>query len=703
MEMGLRRMAAFAGIVAMVALAPAAGAEPTDGDPSTAPTAGTAPAASAPAPAPADATTLPLDDLGSSNTIWFDARQDITSSTFSFVVPKGLTPTSLNATIELPVNLRFGNMTVTQDGRTVSRLPLPADDQAPMVIPLTGLEFSDNWASVTLTVTALPRDDYYCWDPKSPIRLVNSSITFTGREVVPATVADFLPPTLRRVSIAMPTNPSLAESEAAIQLAAAMTTRYGWQNTDIVVVPLPEGALALPEPAPPRERQIVVKEGPDPGVSLQPGKGIPALLITGPGAELTNQTRLLTDPSLAFALSPKAVAGPLATEQKPVRNSTTLDKLKLTRLSAESLRPEVDVKIDQSMFAQPLQGIRVHLLGSYTPLAGNFNGEVTVAIGDEVIDRWPVDDTGTIDRWVDIPDKLVQRITMLRVRVHTTGDPGHCNDYLNLILRIDGSTEIEGNRASPPVPPGLRSLPQALMPRIQVGLGPNTFGDTVRAAQIIVGLQRNSAIPLVTAVTTLDQAIGSGEPAILIAADGWTDNRLAIPFTADLGTITIQAYTESGDPVTLNLDPAIKYGSLQTVFDGQRSVLVATSNDNPAQLDELLRWLAQKPNRWAALDGRAVISVPGTDPVTVPNRRTDLPTQQGTGSSAKGGTGWIWWAAGAIAAVSLLGALLILRRTAKPTTTTADAGPQTGDAAPQQQTGDTAPPQQTGDDGPQSG
>lgn len=662
MEMGLRRMAAFAGIVAMVALAPAAGAEPTDGDPSTAPTAGTAPAASAPAPAPADATTLPLDDLGSSNTIWFDARQDITSSTFSFVVPKGLTPTSLNATIELPVNLRFGNMTVTQDSRTVSRLPLPADDQAPMVIPLTGLEFSDNWASVTLTVTALPRDDYYCWDPESPIRLVNSSITFTGREVAPATVADFLPPTLRRVSIAMPTNPSLAESEAAIQLAAAMTTRYSWQNTDIVVVPLPEGALALPEPAPPRERQIVVKEGPDPGVSLQPGKGIPALLITGPGAELTNQTRLLTDPSLAFALSPKAVAGPLATEQKPVRNSTTLAKLNQNRLSAESLRPEVDVKIDQSMFAQPLDGMRVHLIGSYTPLAGNFNGEVTIAIGDEIFDRWPVNAEGTIDRWIDIPDKLVQRTTVLRVRVHTTGDPGHCNDYLNLVLRIDGSTEIQANRASPPVPPGFRSLPQALMPRVQVGLGPNTFGDTVRAAQIVVGLQRSSAIPLVVAVTTLDQAIGSGEPAILIATDGWADQRLTLPFTADLGNVTIQAFKESGDPVTLTLDPAIKYGSLQTVFDGQRSVLVATSNGAPEQLDELLRWLAQKPSRWSGLDGRAVISVPGTDPVTVPNRRTDLPEQQKAANGNQ--TSWIWWAAGGVAVVSLLGAAIILRKAA---------------------------------------
>jgi len=536
-----------------------------------------------------------------------------------------------------------------------------------MVIPLSGLRSYDNWASVTLTVTALPLDDFYCWDPRTPIRLVNGSVTFTGSEVIPTTVAEFLPPTLRKLVIAMPTNASLTESEAAVQLAAAMATRYGWQDTDIGVIPLPEGATTLPRPAPPRERQIIIKEGPDPGLSLQPvnqpGRELPALLISGQGPDLTNQTRLLTDPSLEFALSRKAVAGPLTTEQKPVRESTTLARLNQTRLSAESLRPEVNITLDQSMFAQPVDGVRVHLLGSYTPLAGNFNGEVTAEIRDEVIDRWPVNDDGTIDRWVDIPDQLLQRSTVLKIRVHTTGDPGHCNDYLNLMLRIDDSTEIEANRASPPVPPGFRSLPQALMPRVQVGIGPNTFGDTVRAAQIIVGLQRNSAIPLVTAVTTLEQAIAGGESAVLISPDGWNERSLTLPFSADLGTITIEAFTESGDPTTLTLDPEIQYGSLQTVFDGRRTVLVATSNGASAQLDELLRWLSEKSGRWSDLQGRAIISVPGTEPVTVPNRRTDLPEgrQSGGGQS---GDGWIWWAAAAIAAFSLVGAVVIIRKTA---------------------------------------
>jgi hypothetical protein len=639
--------------------------------------------AMAPASAPADSTTLALSELGASDTIWFDARENISSSTISFVIPRGLTPTSLNATVELPVRLRFGNMSVTQDGRTISRLELPPDDRTPIVIPLAGLEVYGDWASVTLTVTALPVDDTYCWDPRTPIRLVNGSVTFTGQDVVPGNVAEFLPPTLRKVAIAMPTNPSMAEAEAAVQLAAAMATKYGWQNTAIAIVPLPNGATALPDPAPARERQIIIKEGPDPGLSLQPTRGMPALLITGPGAELTNQTRLLTDDSLQFALSTKAVAGPLITVQRPVRENTTLAKLNQTGLSAESLRPEVNITLDQSMFAQPLQSVRVHLLGSYTPLADNFNGEVTAEIRNEVIDRWPVSADGTIDRWVDIPDRLLQRSTVLKIKLQTTGDPGQCNDYFNPMLRIDDKSEVTAQRASPPVPPGFRSLPQAMMPRVQIGIGSNTFGDTVRAAQIIVGLQRNSAIPLVTAVTTLEQAIASGESAILISPDGWTDGGLTLPFSADLGTITIEAFTESGDPATLTLDPSIKYGSLQTMFDGQRSVLVATSNGASAQLDELLRWLSTKRGRWSDLQGRAIISVPGTEPVNVPNRRTDLPEERQAAGSAQSGDSWIWWAAGAVAVLSLIGAAVIVRRTATAKKPEPDGQQAEQDTSPQ--------------------
>ena len=72
----------------------------------------------------------------------------------------------------------------------------------------------------------------------------------------------------------------------------------------------------------------------------------------------------------------------------------------------------------------------------------------------------------------------------------------------------------------------------------------------------------------------------------------------------------------------------MKVGSLQTVFDGQRSVLIATSSGSAAQLDELLRWLSSDPQRWPGLNGRAIISLPGQTPVAIPIPETELPSER---------------------------------------------------------------------------
>lgn len=691
----LSRAGAIVGVVAMLAWAPCAAADPngpgapvapdTPGPGVPAPT----PAPPAPAPAP-DTGTLMLSDLGVNGKIAFSGRYNTRTATVSFSVPKGVAPISLGGTLELPVPMRFGSVTATQNGRTISRVPLPAEDRAPFVIPLAGMDLAGNWASITLTMVAQPVQDNYCWDPLSPAQITNSAVTFSGTPAPPTTVADFFTPGLRKLTIAVPPKPSGAESNAAVQLAAALATRYGWQSTDIAVVPL-DGNGSLPDAAA-GERQIILREGPDKGVALQPKPGLPALLISGPGDELTNQSRLLTDPSLPFALSPKVVAGPLFPDQQPATDTTKLVDLiaKSGDLASqiESLQPAVAIKIDQTRWAEPLQGIRVHLVGSYTPMPSNFNGEIVAQIGNEIIERWPFNPEGSIDNWVTIPNHLVDRSMDLNIREQATGDPGHCDDFLNPQLRIDPhETEIQVNRASPPIPPGFRSLPQALGATVQIGIGADKLADTIRAAKIMVGLQRSSALPLVTKVTDLNEALASNESAVLISGEGWKDQNLTLPFTVDAGKLTINALYESGEPTTLTLDPGIKTGSLQTVFDGRRTVLVATSNGAPEQLDELLRWLNADPGRWSGLDGRAVISVPFTAPVIVPNRKADLPTDDGdAGRAGKLGTSKAWWVAGGFAGLAFLGALAILLRTRKQSAAQAqdedDDDPGPGDRQP---------------------
>lgn len=611
-----------------------------------------------------DSPTISLGDLGSSTKINFKGDFQTTTASLSFPVPPGLVPVALTATLKLPTVARSSTMTVTQDDRFISRVNIGPQDVAPVTIPLSGAQVFGNYVSLTLTATVLPVDGY-CWSALNQVQMFDGLVKFAGTETQPTTVAAFMPPVLRKLTVALPAKPSQAESDAAVQLISAVQSRYGGSTREYAVVPLPDGATTLPPPSAPLERQIIIKEGPDKGLSLQGNAAVPALLVSGPGGELKNQARLLTDDSLNLALTRKAVAGPLDTKQKIVGNTTTLKEMGMGEFTSIAVWPEVGIDLDQSKFGHSLQGVRVHLIGSYTPLGTNFGGDVTVEVGGETIGRWPSEANATIDHWVDIPDRLLKRSTTLTVGVHSSGNGSangnNCAEYLPVTLRIDGSTEVQvGGTSTPPLPAGFTSLPQTLMPRVQIGIGANGFADTVRAARIMVGLQRFAAVPLVTQVTSLQDAVASKDPAILIEADDWTQKTIGLPITAENGQINVKGFDGDGKFTSLTLEPAMKVGSLQVVFDGLRSVLIATSSGSAAQLDELLGWLAGDPNRWPGLSGRAIISVAGQTPVAIPIPESELLSQKEPATPAKSGFGLVWMIAGAVVVAAVIGALLIL-------------------------------------------
>lgn len=615
-----------------------------------------------------DAPTLPLAEVGLDSTIAFYAGTS--SASLSIPVPPGLVPSALELTLDLPFNIRYGLVTVMQDDRVVSKTGLPLTDLAPLVIPLDGVRVVDGSASVTLTLTVLPQEGF-CVDQFNPVRLARGLVRYTGVEVAPTTVAAFLPRILRQVTIAVPAAPSQAESDAAVQLATALVSRYRSQEPRVTLVPLAEDMTVPRGPSAPMERQIVIRESPDAGVSLMPTDGVPALLISGPPDELRNQARLLTDPSLNVAVSTSVVAGQLHPRTPLPGNSTTLAQLSQPALISVGIPPEVGIVLDQTRFGHSTQGFRVHLMGTHTPIPAALGAQLTASVGGEIIDSWTTESNGVIDRWIDIPDRLVQRVTTLAVRVDTSGDVGLCDEFKPITLTVKGSTVVESSPALPPIPPGLRSLPQSLMPHMQVGVGEDSFADVVRATQIAVGLQRLSATPLSTTVTSVQQAIESDDPAILISPDGWTEESITLPVSANDRTISVSGPDPDAEPTTLTLDPGIQFGSLQTVVDKQRSLLIATSTGAPSQLDELLRWLDADLQRWTQLRGSAMVTVAGQDPVTVEGRTPasiygpESPASQEV--SDRGSTA-LWWVAAGLTVAVIAGVVVVLLRRRRPKT-----------------------------------
>lgn len=616
------------------------------------------PAAAAPGDGgqPADAPRLGLAEVGAEPTLAFYGSEGVTSLTLP--VPSGLTPAALEAVVELPVNVATGTVTVTQEDRLLARVPLPPEERAPISIPLAGAEVVDNAIDVTLRSYVVPIEGY-CLDPSNPLRLVGSAVRYEGVEAPPSAVADFLPPVLRQLDLFLPAQPSPAETDAALRLSTAVVARYGTQNTAVTVTPVPDGQEAPVGPSLPLHRQIVIREGADAGVQLLGTVGVPSLLISGPPGELTNQARLLSSDVGRLALTSKAVVGPLRTSPQLPADVTTLRQLGQPGVNATGLSPQVSIGLDQTRLGRAARDVRVHLRGSYTPLPPSVGGQLVAAIGGQVLDRWPADSSGTIDRWVDVPNDALQRYTNLGVSLNISGNTGRCGEFQPLTLVIDGDSPVQSSLADPPVPAGFQALPQALMPRVEVGMS-DGFDDARRAIAIMVGLQRLSALPIDTVVRTLDEVVGSPNPALMISAGGWTDDRVTLPVADNSdGELTVQTVGGDGEPTTLTLDPALRSGSLQTTYQNGRTVLIATSNNAPEQLDALLGWLGADADRWSALTGAAVLAAPGQDPVSVTAGAQEQPAAVPEQTRP-----WWLWVAGA-AAIVLAGAVLaviVLRR-----------------------------------------
>ena len=173
-----------------------------------------------------------------------------------------MTPESLDVTVQLPVNVRNASVTVSQDNRVLARVDLPPTG-GPLVIPLDGVRVEGNSASLLVRSYLLPLEGY-CLDPTNPLRLTNAAFTYAGVERAPTTVADFLPPVLRKMVIYVDRQPSQAEADAVVKLATSIGAYYGQQNPEIVVVPLADQVAAPPGNAPALQRDIVISEGPDP-------------------------------------------------------------------------------------------------------------------------------------------------------------------------------------------------------------------------------------------------------------------------------------------------------------------------------------------------------------------------------------------------------------------------------------------------------
>lgn len=596
---------------------------------------------------------FPLPALGLTAVQTFDGRDDVVSLVVP--VPPGMTPAALRGTLQVAPDAGTGRIDVEVQGRVVGSVDVPPGSSTlPVSLPLAGVPVVNGAATVTLHSHLTDMGAGWCAAaPTGTLALVDTTVDYTGDEVQPAVIADFLPPVLNRLTLYLPATPTADETATALELGTAVVARYANQTVAVELRPLGAGNAVPADPPGLLERRVVITESDTAGTTMRStAPGGPVLAVTGRGAELRTQARLITSNMAWIAADTDAVAGSLDPAPQLAPESVTLRELGVTTLSATGPgRVRIPIAVDQTRLGRPSGSVRIHLRGNYTPLPDVANGQLTVSIGDSTLDHWPVEGDGRIDRWIDIPDRLLGRFTEVVVGLQVAGTAG-CEAAQPVTLTLDPESTVESERRVPPVPGGFEALPQALMPGVQVGLSTGSLADAGRALGLLAGLQRMTLEPLRPELVPMDAALTSDRPAILVAADGGLPDSLALPLTVVGPNVTV-ADPDGGPAQSVEL-PGQRLGSLQAAWDGDRMLLVATSTGDPAATDRVLDWLRADPDRWYGLRGGVLAQTGDREPILL-QAPAELPAEKQSDDHTT-----LLVAGAALLVVGLVGAVLVL-------------------------------------------
>lgn len=580
---------------------------------------------------------LPLSALSSSDDI--AVPNFAKELPLAFDVPAGTVPQSLSGTLQIPAEFSGGVVEFYDGDRLFHTLRLEvSDSRAHIEVPLQSVPVEDGRATFWLRAMLDPVNNQWCYEEQE-VRFLDGNVTFEGATINPAVVADYFPSVLRALTIYVPENPSEAVQEATLEVATSLDSVYRRSGLDVNVKTLPTGTDAPPTRPQDFERQIVlVDEATESNTQktelVNPGQDNAFLRLNGNADELYDQARLLTDATLPLAVDTEVTASGFGDVPNLSKDVATLQELGITQLTSESVaRTSVTLGIERSRLRTYLQSMDLHITGTYTPLPPQNAGQITFSIGDTVLDSLTTDDTGIIDREFNVPGDLVNRYTAIVVEFTSTGDV-NCGVTQPVGLNIDSDSLVTSQHSDVPVLNGFRSLPQSFQPRVDVAFADPSVQELSRAVSVVLGIQSMSSQRIRPHLVNWDEAVASERPTIFIDAAGAKTDQVPSYLAQQGQTLEITSKNDQnadGEQLTRSLqtNAALVVGSIQAVWDAdkKRTVIVASSQDSPAELDALISWMGEDRERWSDLNGDLIVKVRDREPLQLTT--VEAPDQPG--------------------------------------------------------------------------
>ncbi|WP_244960060.1 hypothetical protein [Mycolicibacterium celeriflavum] len=562
--------------------------------------------------------TLPWQELGLSSEIFLDPDHP---SSFTMPVPTGLTAVRLSGTIAAPLNIDAGTLVITGNGNLLAAIDLPPGATSRPATPLD-VDLSaagGGGSSVDLTFDIRPRfDPQYC-GPRRQLVLNNLATVFTGIEVAPTTIANFFPTVLQRATIFTPTDADADEQQAVLLLVSTLARLYQNQPMVISVVNQPRGAT--PPPADQLARTILVEKGGTAGLKVE-NRDTPEvfLRVSGSGGELSTQVSLLANQLQALAqVDTVRVEQAESPAAAPSGDTMTFRQLNIEGQTDVIWTSSLSVGVDRaSLGSDRVDGVQVHLLADYTPVARDDAASVVIRSGGVVVYRAALDNTGLLDATFDLDSEKIGQFVDLDIALTYTPRETCGALIAPLTFQVDPRSTLTVHRGGPPLH-GFGAAPSEFSPSFMVamdGTGPNQLAYVAR---LVASMARSSSKPLSPQVVDLNTAAAASTGALIVAnAEALKETALDPPISGDGTTV------EVGVPTEVRVDIAGGLGSIQAFADQprNRSVILVTTTAAWTLVDPLFSYLGGLNDDLSALKGDVLFAGAAGEPTNLAIRTT---------------------------------------------------------------------------------
>lgn len=600
-------------------------------------------------PAAAEPLSVPLATMGQNESIEFDARS--VSKTLTLSVPDGLTPSALTGAIEVSTHQSSSILAIYDDTTSERLLSIRLDGSAgktvPLEVSLTKVTVEDRALSLRFEMSLPERCEL---GTRQPTTLRDLSLTYSGSESAPATIATFLPPILSGLTIYLPDKPDADVRSAAVSLASAIAARYNPAQPRIRVTSVPGGDWV--ESSATFTRSIQFTGTGEAGLSVNAGSRL--MSIAGKGRGLRAQIDALSNNLATVALATRAVATRPQDKPALAPATQTLSDLGLGNLTADgSGSATITLGVEAAAFGGPATSWGVHLVGTVStgarPSSSNSRGTLTATVGDDVLNSWPIPEDGRFDVTATIPGDLLSRYTALKIDAVVNG-AGGCESGPPTRLTLDPRSTIEAKIAPLPTSGDFTDFPAVLSPSYQLAVDGTDLTAVQRAVAMAVSLQHLVRVRLDPQLVGVPDVVGSSSPGVLIIGGALPDG-ITLPLSSKGDTVTLP------DGSTLTADAAM--ATAQVVATDQRTLLVV-SGTRPPLVKGLARRLSD-PDQLAQLSGGiaiwsgdgAITSLQGRIPATQPTDEATSPLDVQSSVIVAVAVGVALLIAGAIAATMI--------------------------------------------------